>query len=38
MYNIIYQFKYYAPTSTIDGSAQQTKKKKVLEQCFRAKS
>lgn len=28
MYNIIYQFKYYAPTSTIDGSAQQTKKKK----------
>lgn len=40
MYNIIYQFKYYAPTSTTDGSAQQTKKKtkKVLEQCFRAKS
>lgn len=39
MYNIIYQFKYYAQTSTIDGSAQQTqKKKKVLEQCFRAKS
>lgn len=40
MYNIIYQFKYYAPTSTIDGSAQQTqkKKKKVLEQCFCAKS
>lgn len=28
MYNIIYQFKYYAPTSTIDGSAQQTQKKK----------
>lgn len=28
MYNIIYQFKYYAQTSTIDGSAQQTQKKK----------
>lgn len=28
MYNIIYQFKYYAPTSTTDGSAQQTQKKK----------
>lgn len=30
MYNIIYQFKNYAPTSTIDGSAQQTQKEKYL--------